>query len=143
VIPHRATGYSPRKGGGFRVDMSDFEQLGDGGVQTTVEDLLRWDANFYSHTVGGDALQTFLHETGKLTNGKTIAYARGLFVGTFRGLRRVSHGGAWAGYRAELMRFPEQKTSIVCLSNLASMSPTDLCEGVAAIVLKDQLEPRR
>jgi CubicO group peptidase (beta-lactamase class C family) len=143
VIPHRATGYLPRKGGGFRVDMSDFEQLGDGGVQTCVEDLLRWDANFYTHTVGGDALQTFLHATGTLADGKPIDYARGLFVDTFRGLRRVHHAGAWAGYRAELMRFPEQKTSIVCLQNLASRSPTDLCEGVAAIVLKDALEPLR
>jgi CubicO group peptidase (beta-lactamase class C family) len=135
VIPHRATGYDPRQGGGFAVDMSDFEQLGDGAVQTTVEDLVRWDTNFYSHQVGGEALQTFLHRTGTLASGKPLAYARGLFVDSFRGLPRVSHGGAWAGFRAQLMRFPEQKTSIVCLANLASMDPNGLCEQVAEVVL--------
>ncbi|NOT32098.1 MAG: beta-lactamase family protein [Planctomycetes bacterium] len=142
VVPRRATAYGPRPGGGFQVDMSDFEQLGDGAVQTTIEDLLKWDANFYSHALGGEPLQAFLHSTGRLNDGKAITYARGLFVDTFRGLARVSHGGAWAGYRAQLMRFPDQKTSIVCLSNLATMDPNGLCEQVAAIVLADVLAPR-
>lgn len=142
VVPRRATAYGSRQGGGYLVDMSDFEQLGDGAVQTTVEDLLKWDANFYSHTLGGAPLQAFLHSPGRLTDGKASVYARGLFVDTFRGVARVSHGGAWAGYRAQLMRFPDQKTSIVCLSNLATMDPNGLCEQVAAIVLEDVLAPR-
>ena len=139
VVPHRATGYSSREAGGFGVEMSDFEQLGDGAVQTTVEDLARWDASFYSRRVGGDALQAFLHETGVLNDERPIEYARGLFVDEFHGLARVSHGGAWAGYRAQLMRFPEQKTSIVCLANLASMDPNALCERVALLVLADRI----
>ena len=143
VVPHRATAYDPRKGGGFAVDMSDFEQLGDGAVQTTVEDLVKWDSNFYTKQVGGEALHAFLHKTGTLTNKKSIDYARGLFVDSFRGLPRVSHGGAWAGYRAQLMRFPEQKTSIVCLSNLSSMDPNGLCESVAALVLGEKMSAER
>jgi len=143
VVPHRATGYSTRQGGGFAVAMSDFEQLGDGAVQTSVEDLVRWDANFYSWKVGGEALRQFLHATGKLNDGKPITYARGLFVDVFHGLARVYHGGSWAGYRAQLMRFPEQKTSIVCLCNLADMDPNGLCEQVAGIVLAQQMKSER
>lgn len=135
VIPHRATGYAPRASGGFAVAMSDFEQLGDGAVQTTVEDLARWDANFYTRAVGGDALHAFLHERAPLASGELHAYARGLRVDDFDGRPRVSHGGAWAGFRAELMRFPEQRTSIVVLANLGSMRPSELCEAVAKLVL--------
>lgn len=135
VIPHRACAYAPRKAGGFRVYMSDWEQLGDGAVQTSLLDLARWDANFYTHTVGGDALQAFLHARTPLSGGNPNEYARGLFVAQFLGRERVSHGGAWAGYRAELMRFPADRTTIVCLANLASMNPTGLCEQVAALVL--------
>ena len=143
VVPHRATGYAQRKGGGFQVAMSDFEQLGDGAVQTSVEDLARWDANFYSWNVGGEALRQFLHATGKLNDGKAIEYARGLMIDQLRGLARVSHGGAWAGYRAQLMRFPEQKTTIVCLCNLAEVNPNALCEQVAGIVLAQQMNTGR
>jgi len=143
IVPHRATGYGPRRDGGFRVAMSDFEQLGDGAVQTSVEDLVKWDSNFYSWKVGGEALRQFLHATGTLNDGKPIAYARGLIVDAFRGLPRVSHGGAWAGYRAQLMRFPEQKTSFVCLCNLGNMDPNGLCEQVAGIVLGKQMTSER
>lgn len=143
VVPHRACGYTPREGGGFQVAMSDFEQLGDGAVQTSLEDLLKWDANFYSWQVGGTGLRDFLHTLGRLNDGQALSYARGLFVDEFRGLQRVSHGGAWAGYRAQLMRFPEQQTSFVCLSNLGSMDPNGLCERVAEIVLAPALRGPR
>jgi len=135
VVPHRACGYARHEGGGFEVAMSDWEQLGDGAVQTSVEDLARWDGNFYSHQVGGDALQAFLHATGTLNDGQPIEYARGLFVDTFQGEKRIRHAGSWAGYRAELMRFPERRTSIVCLFNLGGTNPVAMCEQVAALVL--------
>ena len=36
----------------------------------------------------------------------------------------MSHGGAWGGYRAELLRFPDQHFSVTCLCNVASAGPT-------------------
>lgn len=143
VVPHRATAYGRRPAGGFRVVMSDFEQLGDGAVQTSVEDLAKWDGNFYSWAVGGEKLREFLHGTGTLNDGKSIPYARGLVVDTFRGLDRVNHGGSWAGYRAQLMRFPAQRASIVCLCNLGQMNPNDLCERVAGVVLGKVMKGER
>src|SRR5262245_41692285 len=47
IVPMRAVGYSPNPRGGFQTEMSNFEQTGDGAVQTSIEDLLLWDQNFY------------------------------------------------------------------------------------------------
>ena len=135
VVAHRATGYEPREAGGFGIDMSDFEQTGDGAVMTSVEDLARWDENFYTAQVGGPELLEFLRTRGTLTNGKTLDYARGLGLGEKDGLAFESHGGSWAGYRAQLLRFPGKHTSIVCLCNLGSMDPSELCWKVAALEL--------
>jgi CubicO group peptidase (beta-lactamase class C family) len=143
IVPLRATGYDPHDGGGFQIGMSGFEQTGDGAVMTTVQDLLRWDENFYKPTVGGERMLQELQTVGKLNDGKALQYALGLFVDEYRGLRRVSHGGAWAGYRAELMRFPTAHTSVTCLCNLGSSNPTSLAERVANVVLKDRLSPER
>jgi len=55
VVPHRATGYEP-SGADFRVASSNWEQLGDGAVQTSIADLRKWDANFYAPRVGSDRL---------------------------------------------------------------------------------------
>jgi hypothetical protein len=48
IVKNRAIGYSSKESGGFRIDISIFDAVGDGGVYTTVEDLYRWDANFYN-----------------------------------------------------------------------------------------------
>jgi CubicO group peptidase (beta-lactamase class C family) len=141
IIPHRATGYSPRAGGGFKINMSNFEQVGDGAVQTTVEDLLLWDRNFYAPKVGDAALLEREQTVGKLNNGRELDYAAGLTIGEYRGLRTVRHGGSWAGYRAELLRFPTQKTSVACLCNLATTNPSRLANQVADVVLEKSLKP--
>ncbi|MFH1572386.1 MAG: serine hydrolase domain-containing protein, partial [Acidobacteriota bacterium] len=135
IVPGRATGYAPREDGGFRIDMSGFEQTGDGAVMTSVEDLLLWDQNFYRPRVGGEALVRQLHEVGVLNNGEKMRYAFGLNVDEYRGLKTVSHGGSWAGYRAELLRFPDQNLSVACLCNLASANPGRLARQVAAVFL--------
>ena len=134
VVPHRATGYEP-SGRGFRVALSNWEQLGDGAVQTSIADLLKWDANFYAPAVGGQALVQALQTPGRLANGKPIDYGLGLFVGAYRGLATVRHGGSWAGYRAELLRFPSQKTSVMVLCNVATADPSEHANRVADVVL--------
>jgi hypothetical protein len=119
--------------------MSNFEQTGDGGVQTSIEDLIKWDENFYHPTVGGAELLTALQTVAVLNDGKKQTYALGLTVDSYRGLRTVSHGGSWAGYRAELLRFPDQHLSVATLCNLANTNPTLLSRRVAEVFLGDKM----
>jgi CubicO group peptidase (beta-lactamase class C family) len=139
VIPNRATGYAPRPGGGFATSMSNFEQTGDGAVQTSIEDLLKWDENFYHPTVGGPEMLAALQTNAVLNDGKKQTYALGLTVDSYRGLKAVSHGGSWAGYRAELLRFPDQHLSVATLCNLASTNPSQLARRVADVYLGDRM----
>jgi len=140
IIPGRATGYVPGDGG-FGISMSDWEQTGDGAVLTSVEDLLLWDRNFYDPKVGGADVIAQMLMPGKFNDGRLQDYAAGLVNGEHRGLKTVSHGGAWAGYRAELLRFPEQKFSVVCLCNLGSMDPGGLARKVAEVYLEERMTP--
>jgi CubicO group peptidase (beta-lactamase class C family) len=148
LVPNRALAYDPKeagagKGAGYTLDVSYFEQTGDGAVHTSVEDLLKWDENFYSGKVGGKDFLDEIQEPGKLNNGKTLDYAKGLFVGKYRGLRFVDHGGSWGGYRAQLLRFPEQHFSVACLCNLANANPEKRAHEVADIFLAEEMkEPK-
>lgn len=139
IVPMRATGYSPRAGG-FQTEMSNFEQTGDGAVLTSVEDLLLWDQNFYEPKVGGKAFLDQMHAVGMFNDGKKLDYASGLFIEEYKGLRKVSHGGSWAGYRSELLRFPDQKFSVACLCNLGTVNPSAFAQQVADIYLADQFK---
>src|SRR5262249_6849327 len=127
------------KGTGYSINVSYFEQTGDGAVHTSVEDILKWDENFYSAKVGGAAFLAELQEPGKLNDGKTLDYAKGLFVGNYRGLRFVDHGGSWGGYRAQLLRFPEQHFSVACLCNLGNAGPDKRAHRVADIYLGEAM----
>lgn len=140
VVLHRAASYEPGPDGSWGVSTSAWEQTGDGQVQTTVMDLARWDANFYEPKVGGRALIEQLQQVGTLSNGKPITYARGLIVEDYRGLRAVSHGGSWAGFRSELLRFPESGIAAAALCNAGSSQPWALLRAVADIALEDQLQ---
>ena len=144
LVPNRALAYDSKDAGaGYTLDVSYFEQTGDGAVHTSVEDLLKWDENFYSGKVGGKDFLDEIQEPGKLNNGKTLDYAKGLFGGKYRGLRFVDHGGSWGGYRAQLLRFPEQHFSVACLCNLANANPEKRAHEVADIFLAEEMkEPK-
>ncbi|MCA1626359.1 MAG: serine hydrolase, partial [Acidobacteria bacterium] len=141
IVPLRATGYSPKENGEFGIEMSNFEQTGDGAVFTTIEDQLLWDQNFYQPKVGGRELIDLLLVQGKLNSGEQLKYASGLYVGEHRGLKMISHGGAWAGYRAELIRFPTERFSVACLCNVDSSNPSGLATQVAELYLSNKLKP--
>src|SRR5690606_14090452 len=135
VVPDRAIGYEPRDDGTLRADMPRWLQFGDGAVFSTVEELLRWDSNYYAPTVGGPALLDSLHERGVLADGTRLEYALGLIHGKHGGQRTVSHGGSWGGYRAELLRFPDQRFSVAVLCNVATADPSSLALRVADVHL--------
>jgi len=141
LIPNRALAYGGREDRSYTLDVSYFEQTGDGAVHTTIEDLQRWDENFYSAQVGGKEFLAEIQEPGKLTNGKSITYAKGLGIGEYRGLRAVSHAGAWGGYRAQLLRFPDQHFSVACLCNTGGADTTTLARSVADVYLASQMKP--
>jgi CubicO group peptidase (beta-lactamase class C family) len=141
IVPGRALAYDPKEHGeGFTIDVSYFEQTGDGAVHTSVVDLLKWDENFYSAKVGGKGFLAELQEPGKLNNGKPLKYAKGLFVEDYRGLHTVAHGGSWGGYRAQLLRFPDQHFSVACLCNLAHADPARRAQRVADVFLASEMK---
>jgi CubicO group peptidase (beta-lactamase class C family) len=138
VVPNRAYAYAPLgEEGGYRISIPDFDVVGATSLHTTVEDMARWDRNFYTADVGGPELLQSMHERGVLRSGDTINYALGLSHGSYRGLPTVGHSGSDAGYRSQFLRFPEQDVSVAILCNFPSSGPGDLARKVADIVLED------
>jgi CubicO group peptidase (beta-lactamase class C family) len=138
LIPNRASGYFPGPNGTYRNFLSTFDRVGSGGVFSSVQDLYRWDQNFYSGKVGGEKFLARIHEVGKLNDGEELTYAFGLVIGERKGLRVVEHGGALGGYRANLVRFPDERFSVVVLSNVSVAQPAALAMQIADLYLADR-----
>lgn len=140
IVKGRAIGYSG-EAGDFHSDMPFENIFGNGGLLTTVGDLLLWNENFVHGKVGGPAFLQEMQRRGHLTDGREIEYARGLFVTSWKGIPEISHSGATAGYRAFLARYPGQKLSLAVLCNAGPANPVDLAHRTAELFLGSQLKP--
>jgi CubicO group peptidase (beta-lactamase class C family) len=142
VLPDRIPAYDLGSDGKFLVDWStNFDIVGAGGLMSTVDDLLLWDRNFYQNRLGKGTLLKEMQTRGVLNNGNETDYGLGLTLGTYRGLPIVDHSGALFGYGTEILRFPEQRFTVVCLCNLSSAgyNVTNLSRKVADIYLEKSL----
>ncbi len=133
-IARLARGYSVFAAG-TRIAECAWEQTGDGQVHTSVRDLALWDANFYAPRVGDASLIADMLRSGALDDGSAVGYGGGLFLSQRHGLASVSHGGGWAGYRSELLRFPELQLSVIVLANRDDVDACALAQRVADDVL--------
>lgn len=139
IVKGRAMAYNEQDGV-YHTDMPFENVYGNGGLLTTVGDLLRWNENFATTRVGGESFVREQETPGRFTDGRTHGYALGLYVGMHRGMREVYHSGSTAGYSAFLTRFPEERVSVAVLCNVDT-NATKLAHAVADIVLADRLKP--
>jgi len=138
-VTGRASAYSPVPEGGWRINVWNNDIVGQGGVMLTVNDLVKWDENFYTGKVGGQKFLERQLQRGRLANGTLLSYAFGLTVGEYRGLPLVEHSGSSGGYRTIISRFPTEHTSIVALCNVSDANTTMLSHQVADILLEPKL----
>ena len=140
IVANRAYSYA-EKDGVLHHSHLLYGTVGATSLFTTVGDLLKWEANFFDPQVGGQALTDKMVQQAYLNDGSPMAYASGVVVQPYRGLRTVSHSGGDAGYRTHVVHFPAQKFAVVVLSNLASMQPQRLALAIADIYLAEHLQP--
>ena len=141
VVPNRATAYSGSATTGYHTDMPFTNMIGNGGLLSTMKDVLAWNENLDNPAVGGRAYVSTMETRMRLTNGRTITYALGLEVAEYEGVREVSHGGSTAGYRTFLARYPDQHVSVAVWCNYAGANPTLLGRQVVDLVLTKPARP--
>lgn len=142
VVPNRVAAYDAGKDGSFLVDWSTtYDIVGGGGLMSNVDDLLLWDRAFYTNKLGKGTLVRELETPGTLNNGKQINYGLGLWLSEYRGLKIVEHSGGTFGYRTEILRFPDQRFSVVTLCNVGSADVEGLARKISDLYLQGQLKP--
>ena len=136
VVPGRASAYAPTEAG-FVANMPFTSVYGNGGMLTTVGDLLLWNAFLDKPATlpGGPALVAALQTPGRLNSGEPLEYGLGLEISRDHGRRLVSHSGSTAGYKAWLGRYPDQGVSIALMCNNGGIDPVAMGERIGAQAL--------
>ena len=139
IVKNRAYSYSSTTDG-YKNSRLNFANVGATSLFTTVEDLSLWAMNFSKLTVGDSTIVNKMNTLEVLNNGETFGGALGQFVGEYKGLKEIQHGGADAGYRSYLTRFPDENFAVIVFSNLAEFNPGGIAHKVVDIYLKDKLK---
>lgn len=139
VVRRRAAGYRAAESGKWRISLPRSDYAGASNLLTTASDLLKWEENFVHTRVGERALVDWMQTSGTLNNGEAIGYGGGLRISQYRGLRTIGHDGADAGYRSDVVAFPDQRLVIAALCNSATITPGALTRKVADAYLGDRL----
>ena len=159
-VASRALGHT-READAFRqTDQSSTSAtLGDGGVYSTLRDLARWDEALHAGTLlSPGAMKPALAPVtladgsvprwpagppggDNLSPGAPVAYGFGWFLDPWRGRPRMWHHGETIGFRTAIERFPDDRLTVVILSNRNDLDPQALALQVAGSYLEQA--PRR
>ncbi len=128
VIHHRASGYVFNKdhfeNAGF-INMT--VPQGAGALYSTTEDLLKWEQGLF----GGKLLKAASIE--KMTTPFKNDYAFGLMVATAGGHKKIEHGGGIEGFNTDLAYYPDDKLTVVVLSNVNGAAPGEIATALAGL----------
>lgn len=134
VITNAARGYQ-RNGDAYEQGAMLVELSGDGGVASTLEDMVRWYRAYTQHTSPVPDLRARLEAPRRLNDGRVVEYRLGINVRRRDGVLQVSHAGGMPGYLCDFAIYPEQSLGIVLFSNVLDPQILDASERVAALIL--------
>jgi len=137
VIAQNATSYATTKTG-FKREIDYWGYVGSGNIHATTLDLLKWGENFYNPTKDWEKAFERLQTLDNFNNGNPNNYAFGVRVDAYKGHKRISHSGSIGGFRAMFVTYPEQKLTIVVLTNFSRGNP-----GGNTLKISDILLPQK
>ncbi|MGH7634546.1 MAG: serine hydrolase domain-containing protein, partial [Gemmatimonadaceae bacterium] len=136
TVPHRAYGYTQHDSAFQPTDQSPTSAvLGDGGVYTSVADLVKWDHALETNAIVSAASQQLAWTPPVLPAGAPTKYGFGWFIDSDGGRRRLYHHGETSGFTNFILRYPEQRLTVIVLTNRNGGEPWTIGQKVADLFL--------
>lgn len=131
IIPNRAQGYEYENGfvNAEYIDMSF--PIGGGNLYSTTEDLFKWDQSLYTERlVTKESLETIFTSHG-------FGYGYGWFIDVDQDRRRTYHGGGIVGFKNEIIRYVNDRITIIILNNLSTTNLEQIRNDLTRIVFQE------
>jgi D-aminopeptidase len=143
ITPGIATLHVPLGAGQWRRGLFISEDLrGEGGIVSTVDDMLRWLSHLREPTrIGSPAMWQALGTPAEGAEASDDFYALGLRFADYRGVRTIGHSGGVIGGSSQILTVPGHALDIVILTNgAAEADPTELANRVLDLALAEHLD---
>jgi CubicO group peptidase (beta-lactamase class C family) len=150
IIPNRVTPYNERTkeiadayqnegikikyGTGWIQHNRNSPHYGGSGISTTINDLVKWEENFFTYQFGGKEFYRLMHLTGYFQHDRNNQ-AFGLYRGSYRGKTYWAWDGGDFGVSSQIIRFPEEKIAIIVLSNIGTGNAAEKANKIADVLI--------
>jgi CubicO group peptidase (beta-lactamase class C family) len=135
VIPGRATGYAWNPAQNRVRNVIDWSRslsaLADGGVVSSIADLARWESALSEGKLLRPGSFEQMWTPATLSKGGRTEYGLGWQVSQYRGRPFVGHFAGGAGFSAMIMRFREEKLTVIVLCNSDASDAPRMAEAIA------------
>jgi len=117
-----------------------------GGLFSSVEDLFAWNQALQSGKLLKAETLKLVFTPDRLADGRDGVFGLGWMIGQYKGLLQIHHGGDIGGFNTEVSCFPDQKLTIIVLSNIGMRPPgplpdsASLSQKIAQIYIGDQMK---
>ena len=135
IIPNRAAGYRLVNGELKNQEWvsPSTNSTADGALYLSLLDLAKWDAGLSDYKVLTRSSLDQIWTPVRLGNGHVKGYGFGWFTDTLHNRRILFHGGAWQGFKSFIIRFPDEKLTIVFLANSWNTNDFKIARGLISI----------
>ena len=143
IVPNRAEGYdweNQQLRKSLRIQWNNINRspsvpanAANGGLLSTLRDLITWDAALTSGQILSHRQQDELWSPLLLNNGLPVPYEHDWHVKYLRGHQFIEFGGGVWGFTTCMTRFVDDRLTVIILTNQDS-KPWDMCKDVAGLV---------
>jgi len=138
-VPNSASMHMVKQTGGYERSYLG-PMSGEGGIVSTVNDMLRWLAHMDAPVVGSAKTWEVMKAPQVLTNGASTDYGLGLFSGRYRGVATLHHGGGGMGANSLMLKVPSAGLDVVIMVNRHEVNGSALVDRILDACLP-ALEP--
>jgi D-alanyl-D-alanine carboxypeptidase len=133
VIAGRASGYALEDGRLVNRDAIQPTAVGGAGdLVSTTGDLVKWNAMLDAQSVLATESYAQIWSNQSLADGSLSGYGFGWFVSPVRGHRAQEHSGGTAGFSSDILRLPDDRVTVIVLTNSYDANPVGMARHIAA-----------
>ena len=139
--PNRAVSYDASWRFGWSYRDADYTPLnriyGDGNVNSSLQDMYAWVRALDDESLVKRPTLAHAFAPARLNDGTRSDYGYGWRILSWHGRPVLQHGGAWAGFRTNIVRVPSARLTIVVLSNVKTFKVAEVARTIAGYYLDE------
>jgi D-aminopeptidase len=129
-LPNSATMHMQTVSGGYDKSYLPGALAGEGGIVSTVDDLLRWLAHMDQPVVGSAATWATMKTPLRIANGIPTGYGLGLMIDRYSGVETLSHSGNGLGGNSQMIKVPAAGLDVVIMVNRQDVDSRKLANQI-------------